>query len=164
VPGIRVSSRACPKPVPSRMAEGNALGKGTSARKNVETYVFATLAWAKFGRILGEIPAHDRRFWPGQEEKKPQNQRLMLAAVSWNGGGGGIAFGRAAPLTSQAKLAYAATAALVVKPARRGFCFPNTNKKATRRWPFLLSWWRRRESNPRPQALHSQYYMRSQII
>ena len=30
-------------------------------------------------------------------------------------------------------------------------------------WDFKL-WWRRRESNPRPQALYRQYYMLSLII
>ena len=28
----------------------------------------------------------------------------------------------------------------------------------------IFSWWRRRESNPRPQALYRQYYMLSQVI
>src|SRR5258708_5998608 len=32
------------------------------------------------------------------------------------------------------------------------------------RWSQLQNWWRRRESNPRPQALHSQDYMLSLVI
>src|SRR3954468_4874898 len=29
---------------------------------------------------------------------------------------------------------------------------------------FLIQWWRRRESNPRPQALYRQFYILSTII
>ena len=71
------------------MAKGNALGARRSARKSVETYAPLPLSWARFGRILGEIAAHNGRFWPASEEKKPQNQRLTLAAVGCSGGGGG---------------------------------------------------------------------------
>jgi hypothetical protein len=36
-------------------------------------------------------------------------------------------------------------------------------QKATQRGGIFV-WWRRRESNPRPQALYRQYYMLSQVI
>lgn len=29
---------------------------------------------------------------------------------------------------------------------------------------YLLGWWRRRESNPRPKALYSEFYILSQVI
>ena len=35
---------------------------------------------------------------------------------------------------------------------------PPNKKKATRGWPFV-AWWRRRESNPRPQVLRHRIYM-----
>jgi|GEM_PF-855638 len=34
-------------------------------------------------------------------------------------------------------------------------------KKPPQGWLFLFDWWRRRESNPRPQALCRRFYMRS---
>ena len=40
---------------------------------------------------------------------------------------------------------------------------PRQTKNATARVAFFV-WWRRRESNPRPQALHRRYYMLSQVI
>lgn len=48
------------------------------------------------------------------------------------------------------------------------FCMHGINKKgfpAETGKPFLfIRWWRRRESNPRPQALHRQFYILSTII
>jgi len=38
-----------------------------------------------------------------------------------------------------------------------------TNKNGHRKGARLI-WWRRRESNPRPQALYSQFYILSQVI
>jgi hypothetical protein len=40
----------------------------------------------------------------------------------------------------------------------------HSNKKATARVAFLFEWWKRRESNPRPQILNSKVYMHSRII
>ncbi len=37
-------------------------------------------------------------------------------------------------------------------------------KKANREWLALGEWWRRRESNPRPQVLRPRFYMRSQLF
>lgn len=37
-------------------------------------------------------------------------------------------------------------------------------KKANREWLALMYWWSRRESNPRPQVLYDQFYMRSRSI
>jgi hypothetical protein len=39
---------------------------------------------------------------------------------------------------------------------------PRPNKKPPQGWLFV--WWRRRESNPRPQALYRQYYMLSLVV
>jgi hypothetical protein len=38
-----------------------------------------------------------------------------------------------------------------------------TNKKTTARVVFVV-WWSRRESNPRPQALHRQFYILSCVV
>ena len=38
------------------------------------------------------------------------------------------------------------------------------SKKATQGWPSCFDWWRRRESNPRPQALRYKIYVRIQPI
>src|SRR5471030_2691514 len=59
-----------------------------------------------------------------------------------------------------------------LRPASRGFDSRSappiglkTKAPCLRTGPlFLIQWWRRRESNPRPQALYRQFYILSTII
>ncbi len=54
----------------------------------------------------------------------------------------------------------------LLRPASRGFNsrpLASTKKKPPEA-VFLNTWWRRRESNPRPQALYRQFYILSTII
>ena len=46
----------------------------------------------------------------------------------------------------------------------RGFWRYQTKKSPNREWLGLRDWWSRRESNPRPQAITGQFYMRSWLI
>jgi len=52
---------------------------------------------------------------------------------------------------------------LAPKPRPIGvIAFDTAARRVARQWP--MKWWRRRESNPRPQALYSQDYMLSLAI
>jgi len=46
----------------------------------------------------------------------------------------------------------------------RGFWRNRTKKSPNREWLGLRDWWSRRESNPRPQAITGQFYMRSWLV
>ncbi len=46
----------------------------------------------------------------------------------------------------------------------RGFWRDQTKKSPNRERLGLMDWWSRGESNPRPQAITGQFYMRSWLI
>jgi hypothetical protein len=69
-----VSSRVRPNSVPSRMVEGNALGAGTSATKNVGTYAFAALNWANLGEFWAKLqPTMDGYGQGGRKKNRRTN-------------------------------------------------------------------------------------------
>jgi hypothetical protein len=52
----------------------------------------------------------------------------------------------------------------LVEPKRVSHPAASTKTKGHRDgWPFVSIWWRRRESNPRPQVLYRQFYILSPV-
>jgi len=49
-------------------------------------------------------------------------------------------------------------------PASRGFEPSGLPNKNTTAWVVLFVWWSWRESNPRPQILHRQFYILSLVV